>query len=265
MTSHRLLQLFRAIAIPGLTALVILVVWEAASRVGWLPHFVLPAPTEIVGELIKSWRILAAHSYVTTLEVFLGFLLALVAGVGLAVAMVYVPLIERAIYPWVVVLQVIPKVALGPLFVIWLGFGLLPKVTIAFLIAFFPILVDTLIGLKSVEQEPVFLLKSMGAGEARIFWYLRLPHALPNIFGGMKVAMTLAIVGAIIGEFVGANEGLGYLLLYANGVMDTRLLFAALVVVSVVALILYAILAALEKATIRWHVSVRMEASRATM
>ena len=263
--NSRLLQSLRAIAIPGTTGLIALVIWEGASAIGWLPHFILPAPSEIAGELYKSWRMLALHSYVTTIEVLLGFLLALVAGVGLAVAMVYVHLVERAIYPWVVVLQVIPKVALGPLFVIWLGFGILPKVTIAFLIAFFPILVDTLMGLKSVEQEPIYLLKSMGARELRTFWYLRLPHALPNIFGGMKVAMTLAIVGAIIGEFVGANEGLGYLLLYANGVMDTRLLFATLFVVSVVALILYALLAVLEKFTIRWHVSVRMEASRATM
>jgi NitT/TauT family transport system permease protein len=263
--TRQIAQLFRAIAVPGATAALILMVWEAASRLGWLPHFVLPAPTEIAKELVKSWRMLGSNAYVTTIEVFLGFLLALVAGVGLAVLMVYVRLIERAIYPWVVVLQVIPKVALGPLFVIWLGFGLLPKVTIAFLIAFFPILVDTLIGLKSIEQEPVFLLKSMGAREARTFWYLRLPHALPNIFAGMKVAMTLATVGAIIGEFVGANEGLGYLLLYANGVMDTRLLFATLVVISIVALILYGILAVIEKFTIRWHVSVRMDSSRATM
>src|SRR5204862_4544352 len=115
-----------------------------------------------VNELIKSWRSLSFHAYVTTIEVVLGFVAAVVAGVSLAVLMVYVGLIERAIYPWIVVLQVIPKVALGPLFVIWLGFGYTPKVTIAFLIAFFPILVDTLIGLKSVEHEPIRLLPSMG-------------------------------------------------------------------------------------------------------
>src|SRR5687768_1128793 len=112
-------RLFHAIALPGATALVILVVWEGAARAGWVPHFVLPAPTAIVEELVKSWRMLALHAYVTTIEVILGFLLALVAGAGLAILMVYIRVVERAVYPWVVVLQVIPKIALGPLFVIW--------------------------------------------------------------------------------------------------------------------------------------------------
>lgn len=258
-------RFFHAIAIPAITASAIVLAWEAASRLGWIAPFIMPAPTEIVSEIARAWRDLIYHAYVTSVEVVLGFLLATVAGVGLALLMVYVRAFERAVYPWIVVSQVIPKVALGPLFVIWLGFGLLPKVTIAFLIAFFPILVDALIGLKSVDQEPLFLLRSMGARRLRTFWYLQLPHALPNIFGGMRVAMTLATVGAIIGEFIGANEGLGYLLLFANGTINTRLLFAALFAVSILALLLYVALLALEKVFIPWHVSARMEAVRATM
>ena len=264
MTSW-ILEKLRAIALPTVTAVVVIVLWESAARLGWMPDYVLPGPTAILNEIYNSWHSLLLHAYVTTVEIILGFLVAVLAGVGLAVVMVYVPLVEQAIYPWIVVSQVVPKVALGPLFVIWLGFGMLPKVTIAFLIAFFPILIDTLIGLNSIEQEPFYLLRSMGAGRLKAFWYLRLPHAMPNIFAGMKVAMTLAVVGAIIGEFVGANAGLGYLLLYANGAMNTRLLFAALVVLTIAALILYAILVIVEKFVIPWHVSVRLGAARATM
>jgi NitT/TauT family transport system permease protein len=136
--------------------------------------------------------------------------------------------------------------------------GLAPKIIIGFLIAFFPILIDTVIGLRSVETESIFLLQSMGADRWKTFRYVRLPNALPNLFGGMKVAITLAVVGAIVGEFIGANEGLGYVLLFANGILDTQLLFAALVAISLLALVFYAVINLLERIFIRWHVSVRV-------
>jgi NitT/TauT family transport system permease protein len=202
---------------------------------------------------------------VTGIEIILGFLLALVVGGALAIIIVYYPPFEATVAPWIVVSQVIPKVALGPLFVIWLGFGLLPKVIIAFLIAFFPILIDTVVGLRSVERDSIFLLRAMGANRWKIFRYLLLPNALPNVFAGMKVAITLATVGAIVGEFVGANEGLGYVILFANGTMDTSLLFSALVVLSVLAFILYAVIGILQSIFVRWHVSQRVGSSSVTM
>lgn len=245
------------LAWPGSTLVVGLVAWEACTRGGLVPPYILPAPTAIAERLVQSGPLLVPHIVVTTLEIVLGFLLAVVGGIVLAMAAVYVTPFERAIYPWIVASQAVPKVAIGPLFVLWMGFGLLPKVVIAFLIAFFPIMIDTVIGLRSVEQESVFLLRSMGARRWKTFVYLNVPNALPNIFGGMKVAITLATVGAIVGEFIGANDGLGYILIFANGTLDTTLIFAALVLISLLAVIFYALVSLLEDLFIWWHVSKR--------
>jgi NitT/TauT family transport system permease protein len=253
------------VAVPIATSVALLVTWELVSIAGLVPPYVLPAPSVILSRLGTVWPSLAGHSVVTVVEIVLGFLLAVVVGGALALVIVYYPPFEATVAPWIVVSQVIPKVALGPLFVIWLGFGLLPKVIIAFLIAFFPILIDTVVGLRSVDRDSIFLLQAMGAGRWKIFRYLLLPNALPNIFAGMKVAITLATVGAIVGEFVGANEGLGYVILFANGTMDTSLLFSALVVLSVVAFLLYAVIGLLQSIFVRWHVSQRVGSSAVTM
>jgi NitT/TauT family transport system permease protein len=253
------------VVLPLASFVIVMLVWEATVRMGWVATYILPAPSSVVLKIQTLWKVLAYHTYVTAVEIALGFLLAAVLGVILGLAMVYISWFELIIYPWIIVSQVVPKVAIAPLFIIWLGFGELPKVVIAFLIAFFPILVDTLVGLRSVEQEPVFLLKSMGAGRLRTFWYVRLPTALPNIFAGLRVGVTLATVGAIIGEFVGANEGLGYLLLFANGIIDTQLLFAALAILSALALVFYWIVLLVERMVIPWHVSVRTESIVGTL
>jgi NitT/TauT family transport system permease protein len=242
---------------PGLVFVATVAMWEGASRLGVVTPYLLPAPSAILARLIELRAILWSHTVVTALEILLGFVLAIAVGVVLAIAVVYLRPFERAVYPWIVATQAVPKVALAPLLIVWLGFGLLPKVVIAVLIAFFPILIDTVIGLRSVEEQSIFLLQSMGAGRWKTFWYLRLPNALPNIFGGMKVGVILATVGAIVAEFIGANEGLGYLLIFANGILDTRLLFAALTLIAALAVLLYAATNALEKVCIRWHVSVR--------
>jgi NitT/TauT family transport system permease protein len=244
---------------------ILLLGWEFVAVAGLVPPYVLPAPTTILLRIVEMWPSLAAHSMVTAIEIVLGFLLAVAVGGALAVIIVYYPPFEATVAPWIVFSQVIPKVALGPLFVIWLGFGLMPKVIIAFLIAFFPVLIDTIVGLRSVDRDSIFLMQAMGANRWKIFRYLLLPSALPNIFAGMKVAITLATVGAIVGEFVGANEGLGYVILFANGTMDTSLLFSALVVLSVMAFILYAIIGILQNIFVRWHVSQRVGSSSVTM
>lgn len=243
--------------LPALTFVIALLIWEFISRMGFVAEYILPAPSVIGSKLMEQRELLLMHTSVTAVEILLGFGLALVLGAGLAALLVHVPFLEPIIYPWLVVSQVIPKVAIAPLLLMWLGFGLLPKVIIAFLIAFFPILVDTMIGLRSVEREPIYLMQSMGARGWQSFWHVRVPTALPHIFGGMKVAITLAAVGAIVAEFVGSNTGLGYLLLFANGSVDAPLLFAALVVISVLALLLYWAVAVAEKALLSWHISHR--------
>jgi NitT/TauT family transport system permease protein len=253
------------IAAPIITSLALLVLWELAAIFGLVPPYILPAPSAILLRIGDTWPALTYHSVVTGVEIVLGFVLAVVVGGALAIVIVYYPPFEATVAPWIVVSQVIPKVALGPLFVIWLGFGLLPKVVIAFLIAFFPILIDTVVGLRSVERDSIFLLQAMGANRWKIFRYLLLPNALPNVFAGMKVAITLATVGAIVGEFVGANEGLGYVILFANGTMDTSLLFSALVVLSLLAFVLYAVIGILQNIFVRWHVSQRVGPSSVTM
>lgn len=195
----------RALSWPVGSFVVGIAVWEAVCRVGIVAPYILPAPSAVVARLIESGHLLVSHTLVTAIEILLGFLLAVVGGVLLAVAVVYIRPFERAVYPWLVASQAIPKVAVGPLFVLWMGFGLTPKVVIAFLIAFFPVMIDTVIGLRSVETESVYLMRSMGARRWKTFLYLNVPNALPNIFGGMKVGITLAVVGAIVGEFIGAR------------------------------------------------------------
>lgn len=243
--------------LPALSFIIAVAVWEAVSRAGLVAQYILPAPSVIASELYTQRELLLAHTYITALEILLGFAMAVILGVALAVLLVYMPVFEPIIYPWLVVSQVIPKVAIAPLLLMWLGFGLLPKVIIAFLVAFFPVLVDTMIGLRSVEREPIYLMQSMGAKGLKSFWHVRLPTALPHIFGGMKVAITLAAVGAIVAEFVGSNTGLGYLLLFANGNVNAPLLFAALFVISVLALLLYWAVSASEKLFLGWHISHR--------
>lgn len=240
-------------------------VWEWAARAGWVAEYVVPAPSVIVRQMVEMHRLLLFHTYMTAVEIVLGFLLAVVGGIGIAMAMVYLRAVEQVVYPWIVVSQVIPKVAVGPLLLMWLGFGLFPKVVIAFLVAFFPVLVGAMVGFRSVEQEPLFLLRSMGARPWRIFWNVQVPTALPNILAGMKVAITLAVVGAIVGEFIGANVGLGYLLMFANGAINTKLLFAALVMISLLATLAYWLVALLERLLIPWHVSVRRDATQSTL
>jgi NitT/TauT family transport system permease protein len=242
---------------------VVCALWEAGARAGIYPPYILPAPSAIVARIGGTMGIMLGHLVVTAGEIVGGFILAVVVGVLLAGAIVFVRFIERAIYPWLVVVQVIPKVALGPLLLVWLGFGFFPKVLISFLLAFFPIMIDTIVGMKSVERDAVFLLKSMGAGDWAIFWRLRLPHALPHIFGSLKVAITLATVGAIVGEFIGADKGLGYVLIFANGSMDTTLMFTALAWISALSLVFYAMVAWTEKIALRWHVSQRGESGTA--
>ena len=240
------------------------VVWEIGARAGLFPAYVLPAPSAIAERLVDTAGFLWRHMLITAAEIAVGFVLALVVGVLLAALITFVPFVDRAIYPWLVVIQVIPKVALGPLLIIWLGFGFFPKVLISFLLAFFPIMIDTMVGMKSVERDAIFLLQSMGAKSRSIFWQLRFPSALPHLFGSLKVAITLATVGAIVGEFIGADRGLGYVLIFANGGMDTTLMFAALVWISVLALAFYALVAWTEKACLQWHVSHRSTSRHAT-
>lgn len=231
--------------------------WEFSVYYWKLPPYLLPPPSAIAHSLINDWWIIYSNVSPTLLAILGGFALAIVIGIPLATIIVFSRFAERILYPPMVASQAIPKVAVAPLFIVWMGYGIAPKIWIAFLIAFFPVVIDTVVGLRSVQPEMLQLGRSMGGGRLRVFLKLRLPTALPNILGGLKIAITLAVVGAITGEFVGAQAGLGYLLTSASGQMDTALVFAVLLVISVIATVLFMIIEAIEKRLIPWHASMR--------
>ena len=235
----------------------ILVFWEVGVRVGDVPAYLLPPPSMIVERLFTEYKSIAYHTAMTTGEILLGFLLSIVVSIPLAALLAQFRWFERALYPVLVTSQTIPKVAIAPLLVVWFGFGLMPKVLIAFLICFFPIVVDTLVGFRSVPKEVLWLAQSMGASNLKTFRYIQVPAALPSIFAGIKVASTLAVVGAVVSEFVASDRGLGYLLIVANGTLDVRLAFAVLVMLSVIGILLFAAVSFIERLLLPWHISGR--------
>jgi NitT/TauT family transport system permease protein len=228
-----------AVIYPILTVVGTLVAWEVATRVFSIPAFLLPPPSKIVVSFAEHGGLLLKHGWVTTIEIVLGYLLSIMVGVPLALAIFMWPAFSRSVLPLLISSQAMPKVAVAPLLLVWFGFGLLPKVLIAFLIAFFPIVISTAVGLASIEQEKIHLARSMGLGAAATFFKIRLPSALPSVFGGLKISITLAVVGAVVGEFVGGDAGLGYLLMVANGSLDTPLLFAGIIALTVQGIVLY--------------------------
>ncbi len=249
---------------PAATVVGSLVLWEAVVRGFRLKEYLLPAPSGVLSALGAEWHYLGVHTGVTVYEILCGFLLSIAVGIPLAMLIVYSPVLERAVYPLLVASQSIPKIAIAPLLIFWAGLGIFPKVLVAFLIAFFPIVIDTVVGLRSVEPEMLHLARSMGAPERRIFLKIRLPNAFPNIFAGLKVAVTLAVVGAIVGEFIQADRGLGYALLQANAMLNTKLSFATILILGAVGVALFAIVDAVERLLIPWHASRRTEMAAGT-
>jgi NitT/TauT family transport system permease protein len=236
---------------------IVFVVWEAIVRLFAMPQYLLPGPGPVLASLGHNFGSILGQTGWTAFTVFIGFIIAALFAIPLAMLSVISPTLERLIYPPMVATQSIPKIALAPLFIVWFGFGLTPKVAVAFLIAFFPIVIDTVVGLRSIDPAMLQMGRSMGAPPSRIFLKLRLPHALPAIFGGLKVASSLAVVGALTGEFVGSDHGLGYLLVQASGNLNTPLLFATLVVLSAIAMGFFYAIEILERIAIPWHASQR--------
>lgn len=237
---------------------VLLLLWVIATTAFKIPDYLLPSPIAVIRRASLEWNILLSQTSYTLIEILAGFLASVLIGVPTAFVVVLSRPVERLVLPMVVASQAIPKVAIAPMLVVWLGFGLLPKIVISFLIGFFPVLVSTITGLKSVETEMIDLVRSMGASTTTTMLRVRLPSALPQIFSGLKMAIALSVVGAIVGEFVGADRGLGYLLLTATGALDGTLVWAALLVLIGLGIVLFQIVTMVERAAIRWHVSVRV-------
>jgi NitT/TauT family transport system permease protein len=245
---------------PVLLIVIIVVAWDLVIRIFKIPPYLLPTPEAIIKQMIDSWSMLLQESVPTLYATLGGFLLSIVIGVPIALLVAYSPLVESFLYPLVVFSQSVPKVAVAPLFVVWFGFGLFPRILVAFLLGFFPIVVSTVMGFKSVEKDMVDLARSMGSSKWKMFYKISMPQALPSLFSAMKVSITLAVVGAVVGEFVGANSGLGYVLQRANGNFDQPQIFSALVVLSIIGVVLFVAIDMLERIAIPWHASQRSRA-----
>jgi NitT/TauT family transport system permease protein len=247
---------FRRALFPTLFLVALIVLWEVISRVTEVPRYILPAPSEIGERLVRSWALLWEHSIVTLTEIGLGFVAGVVLGFGLAVPIAYSTTVRNTLYPLIVASQAVPKIAIAPLLVLWLGFDMWPKIVVTALMVFFPVTVTTAEGLTSVDRNLLDLLRSVHANQAQIFFKIRFPHALPHIFSGLKIGITLAVVGAVVGEWVGADSGLGYLLVYANTLLDSTLLFAALFLLIVIGVVLFVLVGIAERLLLPWHESV---------
>jgi NitT/TauT family transport system permease protein len=232
----------------GLLALVLLA-WHGLVQWYRLPPLVLPSPMAVAMTLMQNLRdgFLWPHLWVTVQEILLGFVGGSLLGIGLGSVVAVSPSAQQVLKPYIIASQAMPKLALAPLFVIWFGLGILPKALIAALIAFFPLFENTLTGLREVEAEAVELFRILGASRWHLFLKLRLPHAVPYLFAGLRVAIVLSVVGAVVGEYIGASKGLGALIIASQGMMDTALMFAVFVVLTVLGIVLYQLVGLCER------------------
>ena len=238
--------------VPALTLVGVLAIWEAAIRVFKIPSFIVPAPSAILAEGWE-WRYrFIGHTWVTLYETLGGFALSVVVGVPLAVLIVYSPALRNALYPLIVLTQSVPKIAIAPVLLLVLGAGEMPKVIVAFLVAFFPVVVDTATGLAATPPELLDLSRSYRASAFKTFVKVRLPMALPFFFAGAKVAITLSVIGAVVGEFVGSDRGLGYVILSATSYWKTELAFSSMILLSLMAILLFAAVELVERLTCPW-------------
>lgn len=234
--------------LPGILAHVAIIgAWYAFVTYGHVPSFVLPSPVATVATLAGKNYAWVDNTLVTASEIFGGYILAVIVGVAVAICFSWSRTAEAATMPVLVSLNMIPKVALGPLFIVWFSYGIFPNTIIAFSISFFPILLNTARGLHEVEPELFDLVRSLRASKWQTFIKIQLPSALPYIFSGMKVGAILAVAGAIVGEFLGSSRGLGYLMLQVQVTLDTAAMFMAVILITLIGVILYGLVIGLER------------------
>jgi NitT/TauT family transport system permease protein len=245
---------FEILLVPiALTVFVLL--WEGIIRLGNYPTFILPSPGKVAATFSRViidgtlWN----HAQATLSEIFAGLALGLIVATVLGYFLARNQVFERLLAPYIVALQSVPVVAIAPLLVIWFGSGRLSKVLVCALIVFFPVLVNTIVGIRSVDEDLRDLMRSLQAGKWQTFYMLDLPAALPVLFGGLKIGVTLAVIGAVVGEFVGADRGLGFLINQARGLFNTPLVFVAIFSLVAIALLLYGLVTLLEAWLLRWR------------
>jgi NitT/TauT family transport system permease protein len=245
--------------------LLLFLLWEVGVHVFGVREYILPPPSQVVRALVKNWQPVAASAGITALEIVAGYALAIAVSIPLAVGIAFSRAMEETVYPVVVFLQIVPKIAVAPLFIIWFGFGFTPKLLLVFLLSFFPIVVSSIAGFKSADRDVMDFARTTGAGRLRMFLKISLPQALPHIFTGLKVGAALSATAAVVAEFVASDKGLGYLLLQYNGQLDTPMVFATIVILSLIGLAVYYAVEVVERLAVPWHVSQQATARDATL
>lgn len=244
---------------PLAVAAVVIGGWEAYVGITNINEILLPPPTRVASALWSDKSLLVSDAWVTVREILYGYLLAVVLGVGLAILIHGSRMAERAFYPWLVVSQMVPIPAIAPIFVLWTGFDIRPKLMVIALVCFFPIAVNTVDGLRAVEPELLNLLRTLGASRLQRFRMARAPAALPFVFSGLKVAAAFSVLGAVFGEWVGANAGLGYEILILNNQSATADMFAVIAVLSILGIAMFALVALAERLAMPWYHEARQD------
>jgi NitT/TauT family transport system permease protein len=241
-------------AAPAIFFVLSIALWEITARSYAVPSWLLPSPSEIVTKTYEFRSEFPRHILATTLATIFGFIIATVVGIGLALLFATVRILEQTIYPALVAIQSVPKVALAPLFLMWIGYGLTTKIAIVFLVAVFPIVVSATTGLKAVPESLVQMVRAFRASRSVELFQIRLPYAVPYVFVGLRVGITLAATGAVIGEFVGASAGLGYLITVATQQFNTSLAFGAIVLLAILSVVLYYLVDLSQRLMFPWSV-----------
>ncbi|HEU4660923.1 MAG TPA: ABC transporter permease [Pseudolabrys sp.] len=240
---------------PVAISIAMLVFWEVAVRAFHVRSIVLPPPSEIIVAMIARRDLLLTHLWPSLYLTVLGFALSVIGGIAVAILITYSSILRKGFYPIIIVSQVIPKISIAPLFIVWFGTGTMSSLLLAFLIAFFPMTINSALGFQSIDEDIARMARTFMASDWQVFWKIRMPNALPYIFSGMKISITLAIIGVIVSEFVASQEGIGYLIKLAGGLLDTPLMMAAITVLSIAGLILYGLIAHAERRIVYWQTS----------
>jgi NitT/TauT family transport system permease protein len=242
-----------------LLLLATVVAWELYTQFVDVPSYLLPRPEQIINEFIEKPDVVLNAFAITTIEAGLGFTVAAILGLILAILIARSALLEEFLYPYLNIIRVTPVIAIAPLLTIWFGHGITPMIIVSTLIAFFPIVVATALGLRSVDADLISLMRTLNASETHILRKIRLPNALPYLFAAFRISAPLAVIGALVGEFVGASAGLGYLLVTARGRIDTSMVFLMVALSAMLGIMAFAAVVAIERRFIRWHQSVQLE------
>lgn len=243
-----------ASALPAfLTIVGILLAWEALARLADIPKIVLPSPSEVAAEMVRSFPLLAKHALATGTETVAAYLVSVALGIFIASVLTLFKPLKESFYPYLVALQTVPKIALAPLFIVWLSIGFESRLAIAVFVSVFSIIVSLMSGLRATPPDTLRLARSVGAGTLQTFVHVRFPYALGYLFSGLKIASTTVVIGVVVGEFITSEEGLGNLILFAASRLETQLVMAAIAILCLIGLAMYGAVSLLEQLVLRWY------------